>query len=148
MSQQSDTVKQAQNAFEEMRFAEEFIASIRAELSECLGLEGIEALPMYFRSPVAMPAKVGIAKNLVARFQISDEQAIKKLKLILSRYFQSDQYHAAMQNMSQRYSLDMEVRGTLSDDEKRHYRIKSKARAKKREEKELRRAQRKARLQE
>ena len=144
MSQQSNTVKQAKNAFKEMRFAEKFIVSVRTELAECLGLESVEALPLYFQSYVAMPAKVGIAKDLTARFQITDEQAIKKLKLILSRYFQSDQYHAAMQSMNQRYSLDMEVCETLSDDEKHHYRIKSKARAKKREEKELRRAQRKA----
>ena len=135
MTETSKAVAKAEDAFRDMQFAKKFITDIRNQLIRCLSLETTDHLPAYFRSPMAMPAKIGIRHDLVERFNVTDEDALLSLQITLSRYFQSDQYHQAMIQMTQRYSLDLEVTEELSEGDHTHYRIKAKIRANKRAKK-------------
>ena len=123
-----------------MKFRPDFISDLRDSICAALKLETHADLPLYFRSPYAFPAAIGIAKELEKRYGIeADTQEQKTLGNILGRYFRSSQYVNAMCDMPRRYTLDMDPSDAVQDGERFLYkeklRWKIKAAAEKRKRK-------------
>lgn len=84
-------------------------------------MTSIDELPLYFRSEMVFPAKIGLAKDLESRFSTA---ANKKMRIqrnrALGRYFNSFQYHQAILQCGNRMDLDLIVSGPVSPDERAH----------------------------
>ncbi|EFO28780.1 hypothetical protein TRICHSKD4_6160 [Roseibium sp. TrichSKD4] len=99
---------------------------ILGTLAQALGLETIEQLPPYFLVEEIVPAKIGLKKDLIERF---NDRTIDKALLDqgMKQFRWSLGYCNAVLEDTQRYDLDLNpVEGTdgqITDDHRNHARM-------------------------
>ncbi len=114
-----------------MKFQPGFIDKLRNQLCAALKLETHAELPVYFRSPSAFPAAIGLNDVLEKRYNIeAGSQEQKILNKTLGQYLGSSQYINAMCVLPKRYTLNMEPAGKVQDSDRAFYQVKLKARIK------------------